>query len=222
MFNTNHKPSSLRKIPSQLLALFLLIIVLVSSSACYFRTQSTNSTKPTESQTFAVTKTPGLAETDSFSEPRPTEEPNDRTHAQSPTTEAASGASESFATQSEETAQAELPVVYGEPYTSPEEVAAYLFYFSELPPNFITKDEAYDLGWEPQYGNLWEVAPGCSIGGDRFGNREGLLPDKQGRQYYECDIDYEGGRRNAKRIVFSNDGLIYYTDDHYASFERLY
>ena len=60
-----------------------------------------------------------------------------------------------------------------------------------------------------------------SIGGDKFGNREGILPKEDGRVYYECDIDYEGGYRNEKRIVFSNDGLIFYTEDHYQSFEEL-
>ena len=66
------------------------------------------------------------------------------------------------------------------------------------------------------------MAPGMSIGGDRFGNREGLLPTKKGRKYYECDIDFDGGYRNGKRIVYSNDGLIYYTGDHYESFQLLY
>lgn len=61
-----------------------------------------------------------------------------------------------------------------------------------------------------------------SIGGDRFGNREGLLPTAKGRKYYECDIDFDGTYRGAKRIVYSNDGLIYYTEDHYESFELLY
>ncbi|WP_276648398.1 ribonuclease domain-containing protein [Trichococcus flocculiformis] len=61
-----------------------------------------------------------------------------------------------------------------------------------------------------------------SIGGDCFGNREGLLPKKSGRTYYEADIDYDGGYRGAERIVYSNDGLIFYTDDHYESFEQLY
>ena len=64
--------------------------------------------------------------------------------------------------------------------------------------------------------------PGCSIGGDVFGNREGSLPDRSGRTWYECDIDYSGGKRGAKRIVYSNDGLIYYTEDHYETFVRLY
>ena len=71
-------------------------------------------------------------------------------------------------------------------------------------------------------GNLGEVAPGMSIGGDYFGNYEGNLPEAKGRDYYECDIDSNGGYRGAKRIVFSNDGLIYYTEDHYETFELLY
>ncbi|MGN1069057.1 MAG: ribonuclease domain-containing protein [Candidatus Fimadaptatus sp.] len=61
-----------------------------------------------------------------------------------------------------------------------------------------------------------------SIGGDRFGNREGLLPDARGRQYYECDVNYDGGYRGGERIVFSSDGLIYYTCDHYNTFALLY
>jgi guanyl-specific ribonuclease Sa len=66
------------------------------------------------------------------------------------------------------------------------------------------------------------VAPGMSIGGDTFGNREGILPKEKGRKYYECDVNYEGGYRGGERIVYSNDGLIFYTEDHYKSFEQLY
>lgn len=106
-------------------------------------------------------------------------------------------------------------------YSSKEEVALYLETYGELPDNYLTKKEAIALGWNSKEGNLWEVADGMSIGGDRFGNREGILPEEDGRVYYECDIDYEGGYRNEKRIVFSNDGLIFYTDDHYQSFEEL-
>ena len=106
-------------------------------------------------------------------------------------------------------------------YTSKEEVAEYIHLYGHLPENYITKSEAKDLGWKDK-GNLSKVAPGKSIGGDRFGNREGLLPTAKGRKYYECDIDYKKGSRNAKRIIFSNDGLIYYTEDHYESFELLY
>lgn len=107
-------------------------------------------------------------------------------------------------------------------YTSKEEVAEYLHQFNHLPDNYITKREAQDLGWVASKGNLWKVAPGKSIGGDRFGNYEGLLPTASKRKYFECDIDFDGKYRNAKRIIFSNDGLIYYTEDHYETFELLY
>lgn len=106
-------------------------------------------------------------------------------------------------------------------YTTKEDVALYIHTYGCLPPNFITKAEARTLGWES--GGLEDFAPGCCIGGDRFGNYEGLLPDAPGRTWTECDIDTLGqSRRGAKRIVFSNDGLIYYTEDHYESFELLY
>ena len=107
-------------------------------------------------------------------------------------------------------------------YSSKDEVAEYLHEFGHLPPNYLTKKEAQDLGWVANKGNLWEVAPGKSIGGDRFGNREGLLPEAPGRKYYECDMDFDGSYRNAKRIIYSNDGLIFYTEDHYESFQQLY
>ena len=107
-------------------------------------------------------------------------------------------------------------------YSSKEEVAEYIYLYGHLPSNYITKNEAKDLGWVNKEGNLWEVAPGMSIGGDYFGNYEGILPEEDGRDYHECDIDFDGTYRNAKRIVYSNDGLIYYTEDHYESFELLY
>jgi len=113
-------------------------------------------------------------------------------------------------------------VEYGERYSDRDSVAAYLNEFGELPPNYLTKDAAKDLGWISSEGNLWEVTDRMSIGGDRFMNREGLLPEADGRVWYECDIDYSGGTRNAKRICYSDDGLIYYTDDHYESFTCLY
>ena len=107
-------------------------------------------------------------------------------------------------------------------YTSKEDVAAYIHQFGHLPDNFITKKEAKNAGWVSSKGNLSEAAPGKSIGGDRFGNYEGILPEKEGRQYYECDIDSDGGYRGAKRIIYSDDGLVYYTEDHYETFELLY
>ena len=106
-------------------------------------------------------------------------------------------------------------------YYSADEVALYLHLYGHLPENFITKSEAASLGWEG--GSVEPYAPDHVIGGDKFGNREGLLPDAKGRYYYECDIDTLGeDSRGAKRIVFSNDGLIYYTEDHYESFVLLY
>lgn len=93
-----------------------------------------------------------------------------------------------------------------------------------LPHNYITKSEAKAAGWDSEKGNLGEACPGKSIGGDRFGNYEGNLPDKNGRKYFECDINYNenDGYRGTERIVYSNDGLVYYTGDHYETFELLY
>lgn len=106
-------------------------------------------------------------------------------------------------------------------YTTKEDVARYIHTYGHLPENFITKKQAQALGWEG--GSLEPYAPGKCIGGSRFGNYEGILPEKDGRTYTECDIDTLGAsKRGAKRIVFSNDGLIYYTEDHYETFELLY
>ncbi len=106
-------------------------------------------------------------------------------------------------------------------YDSKDEVALFIHLYGHLPDNYISKKEAQALGWSG--GSLEAYAPGMCIGGSRFGNYEGLLPDAEGRRYTECDIDTLGAdSRGAKRIVFSNDGLIYYTADHYKSFELLY
>ena len=106
-------------------------------------------------------------------------------------------------------------------YTSKDDVALYIHLYGHLPSNFMTKKDAEQLGWTG--GSLEPYAPGMCIGGGRFGNYEGLLPKAPGRSYTECDIDTLGASsRGAKRIVFSNDGLIYYTDDHYESFTLLY
>ena len=117
---------------------------------------------------------------------------------------------------------AAIPENPGRPLTEPQEIADYIFLYGKLPPNFITKRQAQDLGWDSSYNYVGDVAPGKSIGGDRFGNYEGLLPAKKGRQWYEADCYYNGGRRNAYRILFSNDGLVYYTDDHYESFTQMF
>lgn len=112
-------------------------------------------------------------------------------------------------------------VIEGEYYDTAQELIDYLELYDELPPNYLTKKEAQELGWDAKEGNLWDVAPGKSIGGDYFGNFEGLLPEKAGRDYHEADVNYNGGYRDAERLVFSNDGLYFYTDDHYDSFEEM-
>ena len=116
----------------------------------------------------------------------------------------------------------ELSVEKDGRYTTPEDVAEYIHTFGTLPSNFITKKEAQQLGWDNKKGNLWDVTDQMSIGGDYFGNYEGLLPEADGRKYTECDVNYEGGYRGGERIVFSNDGLIFYTNDHYETFTQLY
>ena len=116
----------------------------------------------------------------------------------------------------------ELTVEYGYDYSTPEEVALYLHVFIELPPNYLTKNEARDYGWDSRRGNLWDVTDRMCIGGDVFGNREGLLPRKRGRTWYECDVNYFGGYRGPERIVFSSDGLIYYSPSLYQDFVLMY
>ena len=107
-------------------------------------------------------------------------------------------------------------------YTSKDDVALYIHTYGKLPLNYITKAKAQEMGWDPEKGNLSDVLPGMSIGGSAFGNYEGNLPRATGRRYFECDIDYEGGYRAAKRLIYSNDGLVFYTEDHYKTFEQLY
>ena len=103
-------------------------------------------------------------------------------------------------------------------YYSKDDVALYIHTYGRLPLNFITKREAQALGWEG--GSLEDYAPGKAIGGDYFGNYEGVLPKGS---YHECDINTNGRRsRGAERIIYSSDGRIYYTSDHYESFTQLY
>ena len=116
----------------------------------------------------------------------------------------------------EEAVNANLPV-QGEYYYDLVNVVLYLEIYDELPPNYITKSEAQRLGWEG--GSVEKYKEGAAIGGDSFGNREGLLPEADGRSYTECDIDTNGySSRGSRRLVFSNDGLYFYTSDHYESF----
>jgi len=130
------------------------------------------------------------------------------------TTEATEEITEATVVTSEEVAA----ISYEGSYTTAEDVALFIYTYNELPSNFITKNEARALGWEG--GSLERYAPGMCIGGDRFGNYEGVLP---AGNYTECDIDTLGANsRGAKRLVFSDDGRIYYTEDHYETFVLLY
>lgn len=106
-------------------------------------------------------------------------------------------------------------------YSSMEEVSVYISTWKTLPGNYLTKKEASSLGWGNLSRSLWDVAYGKSIGGDYYGNYEEVLPDKKGRRWIECDIDFDGAYRNSKRLVFSNDGLIYYTKNHYSTFDEV-
>ena len=129
---------------------------------------------------------------------------------------------ESEETLQESVTEKEVQVEENGNYTSKEEVALYIHTYGKLPVNYITKKEAQDMGWDPSKGNLSDILPGMSIGGSAFGNYEGSLPRANGRRYFECDIDYDGGYRGAKRLVYSNDGLVFYTEDHYNTFEQIY
>lgn len=196
-------------------------------------TESTQ--KPTETQatvpTVAPTEPtvvptePTVAPTEPTVAPtEPTVAPTEPTEAPTEPTEAPTEPTEAPTEPTEEPTEPDDPVVLIDEdgwYYSAEDVGLYLHVYGHLPSNYITKSEAKALGWKS--GSVERYKTGGAIGGDKFGNREGLLPKASGRQYYECDIDTNGrSSRGSKRIVYSNDGLIYYTADHYESFTLLY
>ena len=90
--------------------------------------------------------------------------------------------------------------------------------YKQLPDNYITKDEAEVGGWIPREGNLNSLFPRKIVGGDEYSNWDGHLPSAAGRTWYEADINYTGGFRGIERVVYSNDGLVFVTYDHYESF----
>lgn len=102
--------------------------------------------------------------------------------------------------------------------TKDEKVIAYVKSNHQLPDFYITKSEAKSKGWIPSKGNLCDVLKGKAIGGDKFSNREKQLP--KGEQYYEADVNYNCGNRNTDRIVFTKNGDVWLTKNHYKSFEK--
>ena len=108
------------------------------------------------------------------------------------------------------------------PMETAQELADYIFEHGGLPENFVTKNQAQDMGWKTKYRNVGDISPGLAIGGDYFGNYEKKLPVVKGRKYYEADCFYQGGPRNEYRIIFSNDGHVWYTEDHYNTFIELF
>ena len=199
----------------------LLVGLLVLVLAFLFLPR-TNTAAPTQTpqSTDALTLiTPEPARTpapEPPSTPTPAQTPTPVTPAQTPI----SVVSAQIPTPVDEPDTEEVLDEYGI-YTTKEDLALYIHTYGHLPENFIKKKEAEALGWTG--GSLDRVLPGMCIGGDYFGNYEGQLPKAKGRRWTECDVDTLGARsRGGKRIIFSNDGLIYYTGDHYESFELLY
>ena len=98
---------------------------------------------------------------------------------------------------------------------------AQLFYQKKLPSYYVSKQSAYNLGWKSKHKHLDKILPGKMIGGDLFYNNESKLPSAHGRTWYEADINYEGGARNRQRILYSSDGLIFVSYDHYQTFYEI-
>ena len=191
-------------------ALLLALLLALSLTACGNPAQTMDTIEKTAQTVQQIAEVLNDTEEDTESAALPASEAQEQASDQE--------------TAAEEPAEAaaETPAI-GEDgvYTTKDDVALYLHTYGHLPSNFITKKEAEKLGWSG--GSLEPYAPGKCIGGSHFGNYEGMLPEKDGRSYTECDIDTLGAdKRGAKRIVFSNDGLIYYTEDHYETFELLY
>lgn len=220
----------------KILSLLLVLALLASLTGCgAYNQPQVLQTEPSYTETTAQTQAPTeetqTVPTQQESEPtQPETKPAPKPTQPKPTKPKPTEPKPTVAPETEPTTRpAEpAPTETTPPQTEPEseksidskeEVALYIHQHGKLPPNYITKSQARKLGWKS--GSVERYAPGKCIGGDRFMNREGLLP--QGHTYYECDIDTLGASsRGAKRIVYSSDGLIYYTSDHYASFTLLY
>ena len=201
-------------------ALLLALLLALSLTACGNPAQTMVTVEKTAQTVQQIAEVLNDTEEDIESAALPTSEAQEP--AEEASEEPAQASDQETAAEEPAEAAAETPAIDEDGvYTTKDDVALYLHTYGHLPSNFITKKEAEKLGWSG--GSLEPYAPGKCIGGSHFGNYEGILPEKDGRSYTECDIDTLGAdKRGAKRIVFSNDGLIYYTEDHYETFELLY
>lgn len=201
-------------------ALLLALLLALSLTACGNPAQTMDTIEKTAQTVQQIAEVLNDTEEDTESAALPASEAQEP--AEEASEEPAQASDQETAAEGPAEAAAETPAIDKDGvYTTKDDVALYLHTYGHLPSNFITKKEAEKLGWSG--GSLEPYAPGKCIGGSHFGNYEGMLPEKDGRSYTECDIDTPGAdKRGAKRIVFSNDGLIYYTEDHYETFELLY
>ena len=201
-------------------ALLLALLLALSLTACGNPAQTMDTIEKAAQTVQQIAEVLNDTEEDTESAALPASEAQEA--AEEASEEPAQASDQETAAEEPAEAAAETPAIDEDGvYTTKDDVALYLHTYGHLPSNFITKKEAEKLGWSG--GSLEPYAPGKCIGGSHFGNYEGILPEKDGRSYTECDIDTLGAdKRGAKRIVFSNDGLIYYTENHYETFELLY
>ena len=224
---------------SKILIVLLAVVIALSFSACGNEKQP----EPAQTAVISITEATQAPAPEITEEPEATEAPVDTEEpavTEEPAeTEVPELTEEPAVTQEPEATEApavteeafsdEITVTEDGEYSDKEHVALYIHTYGHLPSNYVTKTEAEAAGWRSAEGNLYKILPGKSIGGERFGNYEKRLPEAKGRKYYECDINYNpkgktSGRvtRGPERIVYSNDGLIFYTGDHYETFEQLY
>lgn len=195
----------MKKIASIVSIIVLTMLLAFTLTACFGNVNSPSSASPSDSNASSQVVTSVSSASNTASAPAPADDSYAENHL-----------------VKETYSPPDISVTKKGEYTDKDHVALYIHTYGKVPPNYVTKTKARNAGWVNTDGNLWDVLPGKSIGGGGFYNDDNVMPDAPGRSWYECDIDYDGGFRNAKRIVYSNDGLIYYTDDHYKTFQRLY
>lgn len=218
MNTQNNTPASFR---TRLLA-FLLVLAIGFVMGWINGRSSAESAPAAPSETTISQSSEGTATPEAPAEPTSGDTEASSTNTPGTTTTGTDDAGTSTVAPERGPSDGTLSVTEDGQYTSKDEVALYLHTYGHLPSNYISKTKARNKGWVATEGNLWDVCPGMSIGGSEYYNDEDQLPDARRRRWTECDINYHGGYRGAERIVFSNDGLIYYTPDHYRTFEQLY